>query len=130
MEELRLANVTVSELAYLGDSVMELLVREQLVRRGLGSSKKLNTEALRYVTAPAQAEAAERVLPHLNEAEATAYRRGRNSKHLSHPRSATASEYQSATGLEVLFGYIHLTGDRDRLLELFSIAYPGLAASS
>jgi len=116
--------ISVSALAYLGDCVLELCVRQKLVEQGLSTSAHLNAAALDYVRAPAQAEAMKRILPLLLETEEGYFRRGRNLGHGNVPRNATVSEYRTATGMEVLFGYLHLTGQEDRINELFSLAYP------
>ena len=116
--------VGAAALAYLGDSVIELLVRTMLVERGIYQSRKLNRLALEYVTAQRQAKAAERILPLLTEEETTVYHRGRNLDHANIPKSATRAEYLMATGFEALFGYLHLTGDRERMQTLFHAAYP------
>lgn len=115
---------TVAAMAYLGDAVIELLVRERLVKEGLCGAAALNEAALRYVRAAAQSEAVERILPHLSEREAGEYRRGRNANGKNHPRSASVAEYRRATGLEVLFGRLYLSGEQARLRELFDLAYP------
>ncbi len=119
-----LNEVTTPALAYLGDCVLELLVRETLVARGLAKSGQLHAAALHYVRAPEQAAAIERLLPFLTEEEAGVYRRGRNSSHLNIPKNARPAEYRMATGMEVLFGYLHLKGEQARLRELFALAYP------
>ncbi len=114
-------------LAYLGDSAMELLIRERLVRSGLCSSNRLNQAALGYVKATAQSEAVERMLPHLTEAEEQTYKRGRNAGNGKNtPRSASVREYRRATGLETLFGQLYLDGNIDRMNELLDIGYPEL----
>lgn len=118
-----LKEVSTAALAYLGDSVMELCVRKMLVERGFSSSKKLNAKALEYVTAKAQAQAAAKILPLLDEDEDAVYHRGRNISHANVPKSASFAEYRMATGLEALFGYLHLAGKNDRIDELFKIAY-------
>ena len=110
-------------LAYLGDAVLEVCVREHLVLMGLSSSARLNSTALEYVKASRQAEAMKRILPVLTEEEEAVFRRGRNMGHTNTPKSATVSEYRSATGMEALFGYLHLEGRMERIVELFSIAY-------
>lgn len=119
-----MTEVSVPALAYLGDSVMELLVRERLVKGGLSHSAALNRAALAYVTATAQAGAAERLLPYLTATEESYYRRGRNSGHLNFPKTAKPAEYRMASGLETLFGYLHLSGQTARARELFALAYP------
>ena len=112
-----------ASLAYLGDCVLELCVREYLVRQGFSSSASLNREALSYVRASAQAEAMKRLQPVLTEEEAAVFRRGRNVGHTNTPKSATMAEYRSATGMETLFGWLHLMGKKERIAELFSLAY-------
>ena len=108
-------------LAYLGDNVYEIMVREMLVR---GGSASPSIEALSYVTASAQSASVEKILPHLTEDEEGVYRRGRNAVHSGFPKHATPSEYKRATGLEALFGYLYLTGGEKRLCELFEMMYP------
>ena len=122
-----LHTVGTAALAYLGDAVIELMVRERLVSAGYASSKALNARALNFVRASAQAQAMERLLPHLTEEEAGAFRRGRNIGHTNTPKRATVAEYRNATGMEALFGYLHVKGAQDRLTELFALAYPELA---
>ena len=112
-----------ASLAYLGDCVLELCVREYLVKSGYSSSSSLNREALKFVRASAQAEAMKRILPLLSEEEAAAFRRGRNVGHTNTPKSATVAEYRSATGMEALFGWLHLAGKQERIAELFALAY-------
>ena len=110
-------------LAYLGDSVWELLVRQMLVGKGISDSRHLNTEALGYVTASAQAAALKKILDALSEEENAVYHRGRNIGHTNVPKRATVMEYRMATGLEALFGYLHLTGRSCRIEELFAMAF-------
>ena len=123
MNEIDLRTVSTAALAYLGDSVLELYVRRTLVAKGYGSSKSLNTHAKRFVCAPAQAAAMEKLLPHLTAEEEAAFKRGRNIGHTKTPKNATVAEYRSATGMEVLFGYLFAAGNEARLQELFQIGY-------
>ena len=99
-------------------------MRSKLVEEGVSSSKALNAKALEYVRAPAQAKAMERLLPHLSEEETAVFHRGRNVGHTNTPKSATVAEYRNATGMEALFGYLHLTGNAERAAELFVLAFP------
>ncbi len=118
------SDITVPALAYLGDSVLEVLVRTYLVQeRGLSTSAHLNRAALDFVRASAQAEAMSRIEPLLSEEEAILYRRGRNIGHTNVPRSASVAEYRRATGMEVLFGHLSLTGQSARLGALFRAGY-------
>ena len=119
-----LRQISTPALAYLGDCVLELCVREYLVERGLSTSGHLNAAALQYVRASAQAEAMKRILPMLTEEEEAYFKRGRNIGHTNVPKNATVSDYRTATGMEVLFGYLHLSEQKARIDELFGAAYP------
>ena len=106
-------------LAHLGDAVYELMVRSCLCVNGVPTSKKLHQATISYVAAPAQAKAVARILPMLTEEEADVFRRGRNAHFATVPQHATREEYRAATGLETLFGWLYLQGQRDRLCTLF-----------
>lgn len=123
MEKPQLNEISAPALAYLGDCVLELAVRRHLVEKGISTSAHLNTEALSFVRASAQAEAMKKILPLLTEEESTCFHRGRNIGHTNVPKSATVGEYRTATGMEVLFGYLHLAGREERIDELFRIGY-------
>jgi len=110
-----------ASLAYLGDAVWEVQVRLRLVRSG---STRPSEDSLAYVTAEAQSDAAERLMPYLTEEEEDAYRRGRNCVHGNVPRHATVAQYRRATGLEALFGYLALCGRQNRIEELMALAFP------
>ncbi len=111
-------------LAYLGDCALEICVRDYLVREaGLASSARLNKAALDFVRASRQADAMKNILPLLTEEEEAVFHRGRNMGHSATPKSATVSEYRSATGMEALFGWLHLAGNTARINELFRLAY-------
>ncbi len=115
------AGRSAASLAYLGDAVLEVLVRSRIVEKG---SQRPSEDALAYVTAGAQSDAAERILTSLTEEEEAVYRRGRNCVHANVPKKATVAQYRRATGFEALFGYLHLIGERERISFLFSLAYP------
>ena len=114
-----LLNMSSLGLAHLGDGVFELMVRAWLCLHGKVKVKDLHRATVRHVAAPAQAAAMERLLPLLTDEEADVYRRGRNTAPHSVPRAATRAQYQSATGLEALFGWLYLQGRTERLNELF-----------
>ena len=115
-------------LAHLGDSVFEVMVRSWLCLHGKAKAKDLHRATVHYVAAPAQAERAERMLPLLTQEETDVFRRGRNTTPHSVPKAATRAQYQAATGLEALFGWLYLQGRTDRLNELFSIMMEGEGA--
>ena len=108
-------------LDHLGDSVFEVMVRSWLVLHGKAKAKDLHRATVRYVAAPAQAAAVERLLPLLTPEEADVYRRGRNTAPHSVPKAASRAQYQAATGLEALFGWLYLQGRTERLNELFEV---------
>ena len=107
-------------LAHLGDGVFEVMVRSWIALHGKAKPKDLHRATVTYVSAPAQAAAMEK-LPQLSEEEADVYRRGRNTAPHSVPKAASRAQYQAATGLEALFGWLYLQGRTQRLNELFEI---------
>ncbi len=113
-----------AELAYLGDAVLELLVRRRLLASGTRTAAKLNRAALSFVKATAQSEALARIEGMLTEEELDFYRRGRNANGISIPKSASAVEYRRATGFEALFGALYLAGCEERIAALFEAAFP------
>ena len=119
MAEINLKTASTAALAYLGDCVFELRVRRALVEAGISSAKHLNSAALSFVRAPAQAKAAKLILPLLTEEEEAFFKRGRNIGHTNVPKSSTVAEYRMATGFEVLMAYLHVVGNNERIDELF-----------
>ncbi len=118
-------NISSLGLAHLGDSVFEVMVRSWLCLHGKAKVKDLHRATVQYVAAPAQAERYERIAPILTEEEAGVFRRGRNTAPHSVPKAATRGQYQTATGLEALFGYLYLQGKTERLNELFELMMSG-----
>ena len=115
---------SVAALAYLGDAVHSLYIRRMLVRRGIGKSGALNSAALSYVTAEAQAAVLRSIEPMLLDDERDVARRASNSGHLNRPRHASGADYRAATALEAVLGMLHWIGDTERLNELMAAAYP------
>ena len=115
---------TVSELAlaHVGDAVFELLTRTELICAGSRQRvHELHAQTVARVTAPAQAAFVEAVLPNLSPEETAVYKRGRNAHSHPAPKSATPGQYARATGLETLFGWLWLTGQKERVAELYCI---------
>ena len=112
-------------LAHLGDSVFEIMVRAWLCLGGKSRVKDLHRATVRYVAAPAQAARFARIAPLLDEEENAVFRRGRNTAPHSVPKAASRGEYQTATGLEALFGWLYLQGRTDRLNQLFAAMMEG-----
>ena len=108
-------------LAHVGDAVFELLCRSYLCCKGGKVVKNLHRDTVAMVNAPSQAKFADLLLPHLTEEELAYFRRGKNSHTHAAPKAATPQEYAKATGLETLFGALYLSGQTDRLNQLFHL---------
>jgi ribonuclease-3 family protein len=105
-------------LAYLGDAVFELYIRAMLVSEANTSVNELHRRAREYVSAAAQAEMYHLIINDLTEEELAVMKRGRNAK-ANTARSMNLNDYRHATGLEALFGYLHMKGGHERLSWLF-----------
>ena len=108
-------------LAFVGDGIYGLMVRERLVRAANRPTNSLHNASVKLVKASAQAEAAERILPLLTEEELSVYKRGRNAHVSGIPKGSSCGDYHKATGLEALFGFLYLSGRTGRMHELFSL---------
>lgn len=106
-------------LAYLGDGVYELYVRNHVLSMGNRQNHKLHEKSKHFVSCEAQQAFLEKILPDLSEDEQEIVRRGRNAKSHSKPRHADPGTYHAATGFEALWGYLYLAGEQKRLEELF-----------
>ncbi|NLO22600.1 MAG: Mini-ribonuclease 3 [Syntrophomonadaceae bacterium] len=104
-------------LAYIGDAVFELIVREHMVASGLRKIKDIHHETVDRVQAKNQARAIRSIYEELSPEEKDIARRGRNAKS-SPPKHADVIEYRMSTGFEALIGYLYLKGDKERLLYL------------
>lgn len=108
-------------LAFVGDGVFDLFIREQLVCNMNCAVGKLNKKKVDKVCCTQQALLANKLMPFLTENEENIYKRGRNA-HTSHtPKNASSADYHSATGLEALFGYLYLNGEIERIRYLISL---------
>ena len=112
-------------LAHMGDAVYEILVRTWLCAHGKATGKGLHRATMALVCAPRQAELSQIILPLLTEEEQAVFRRGRNANVHSIPVHASRAEYQQATALEALFGYLYLLGRKDRINQLFDAMMGG-----
>lgn len=111
-------------LAHMGDCVYEIMTRSYLTVSGLVTARNLHRETIHLVCAGAQAAGAAVILPVLTEEESAVFRRGRNARPKSIPKSSTVAEYAHATALESLFGWLYLRQEYDRLNELYSLILP------
>ncbi|MBQ7218664.1 MAG: ribonuclease III [Ruminococcus sp.] len=119
-DKLNLNTIPTLNLAFLGDGVFDLLVREHLLSSSSAHVGELNREKVAMVNCKSQAEDAKKLLPILTDEEQEVYKRGRNAKVNSASKHSTLSDYHAATGLEALFGYLYLKGENERIKELFT----------
>lgn len=112
-------NVPVLTLAYLGDAVYELYVREHLIASGIERVAELHEVAIPLVSAAGQSALWERLMPLLEEEDLAVMKRGRNAKSPHSRPSVAIGEYRRATGVETLIGYWYLKGEVDKLDMLF-----------
>ena len=109
-------------LAFLGDSVFEINIRRRIVGECEGNAEELNKRSKALTNARTQARIADVLMDVLTEEELAVYKRGRNLKSLTAPKSCSISEYRRATGLEALMGYLYLEGRQERIGELIDTA--------
>lgn len=121
-EETDIRTISPLKLAYLGDAVFEILVRTLVLDSTGGPVKKLHRKTSSLVNAAAQAAMAAAILPMLTEQEKAVFRRGRNAKTSTMSRHADIQDYRNATGLEALYGYLYLTNETERAIELLKYA--------
>ncbi len=111
-------------LAYIGDAVYEAYTRKRILMQNPDMpAHKLHMENIKYVKAKAQSKSISAIEPLLTEEEMTVFKRGRNAKSKMAPKNADILDYRRATGLEALFGYLHLGGKSERLAELMELAF-------
>ena len=120
-EKPNLNTIPTLNLAFLGDGVFDLLVREHLIATSSAHVGELNQAKVAMVNCKSQAEFAKNLLPVLTAEEEEVYKRGRNAKVNSASKHSTISDYHAATGLEALFGYLYLKGETERINELFRL---------
>lgn len=122
--DLRLINPLT--LAFVGDGVYEMLAREEIVRRYTSlSAKKLHALTVELVRATAQCRGYDVIAAHLTEEEISIFKRGRNSSGITAPKHTSVAQYRVATGVEALFGWLYLSGESERIRELFQMILDG-----
>lgn len=109
-------------LAFLGDAVYSLLVRNMLSMQENKPAGKLHKESIKYVNAAFQAQMIKELLPNLTDDEISVFKRGRNAHSGHSPKNQEAGDYRYATGLEALYGYLYLCGESNRIKEIFEIS--------
>ncbi len=116
-------------LAYIGDGVYDLVIRSLVVAKGNTRAGQLHSHTSHLVKAHTQSELMTQLMPHLTEEEEAYYRRGRNAKSPTMAKNASMHDYRRATGFEALMGYLYLTDQVGRLLELVKLGLEGLKIS-
>ncbi len=120
-DKINLNAIPTLNLAFIGDGVFDLLVREHLLSSSSAHVGELNREKVAMVNCKSQAQDVKKLLPILTDEEQDVYRRGRNAKVNSVSKHSTLSDYHAATGLEALFGYLYLKGENERIKDLFTL---------
>jgi len=108
-------------LAFIGDGIFDLIIRSIVVGKGNTRASELHKRTSNVVKAASQSDMIEKLLPHLTEEEEAVYKRGRNAKSPTMAKNATMAEYRRATGFEALMGFLYLTDQMGRLVELVKI---------
>lgn len=109
-------------LAFIGDGVYELVIRTVIVDKGNAPVNKLHRKVSSLVRAEAQASVLHSIEPILSEEEKAVFKRGRNAKSYTSAKNASIADYRVATGLEALIGYLYMSGEFDRIMELIKDA--------
>lgn len=111
-------------LAYIGDAIYELYVRNRIISENPNMpAHKLHLKTVKYVKAEAQSRSINAIMEELNEEEEAIYRRGRNAKSYTAPKNADIRDYRRATGFEALMGYLYLIKNDERLNHLMDMAF-------
>lgn len=120
--------INIITLAYLGDSIYEVYVREYLIDRGIAKVEDLQKEAVKYVSAKSQCRILTYLIDNnlLTESELDVVRRGRNYKRTSHPKNTDIITYKMSSGFEALIGYLYLNNEKDRLNEVMNYILGGI----
>ena len=120
--------INVMSLAYLGDAVYEVYIREHLIQSGIAKVEELQKESVKYVSAKSQAKILTYLLDNnlLFEEEMDSVKRGRNYKRSSHPKNTDIITYKMSSGFEALIGYLHLHNNKQRLNQIMNIILGGI----
>lgn len=126
MKEVDMKEYSPLTLAYIGDSVYDLIIKSLVINGGNKQVNKLHQETSRLVQASAQSLMMRTMQEHLTEEERAIYKRGRNAKSVSPAKNQSITDYRRATGFEALLGYLYLQKDWKRLLDLVKIGLDSL----
>mgnify|MGYP003308754354 CR=1 FL=1 len=124
--------INIMSLAYLGDAIYELYIREYLIKQGYAKVEELQKEAVKYVSAKSQAKILNFLIDNnfLSEVELDIVKRGRNYKRSSHPRNTDIITYKMSSGFEAMIGYLYFNNEKKRLDEIISYILGGYYAKN
>ena len=119
--------INVITLAYLGDAVYEVYIREYLIKNGIAKVEELQKEAVKYVSAKSQANILSYLIDNnlLTDNELDIVKRGRNYKRASHPKNTDIITYKMSSGFEAMIGYLYMSNEKDRLDEIMNYVLGG-----
>lgn len=118
LEEINITDYSSLTLAYIGDGIYEVIVRTVIVDEANRQVNKIHKSASNLVKAETQAKMIHYIMDDLSEEEVKIYKRGRNAKAVTRAKNASMSDYRTATGFEALMGWLYLTGQSERMMEL------------
>lgn len=120
--------INVITLAYLGDSIYEVYVREYLINKGIAKVEDLQRESIKYVSAKSQSRILSYLMDNnlLTENELDIVKRGRNYKRSNHPKNTDIITYKMSSGFEAMIGYLYLSNNKDRLDEIMNYILGGI----
>ena len=121
MKEVDIKEYSPLTLAYIGDSIYDLIIKSLVVNEGNRQVQKLHKETSMRVQASAQSKMMRAIQEHLTEEEHAVFKRGRNAKSVSPAKNQSITDYRRATGFEALMGYLYLKKEWKRMLELVKI---------
>lgn len=126
MQEVDIKSYSPLTLAYIGDSVYDLIVKSIVINKGNRPVQKLHKETSGLVQASAQSLMMRTIQQHLTEEEVAVYKRGRNAKSVSPAKNQSITDYRRATGFEALMGYLYLQNDWKRMIDLIKLGMDSL----
>lgn len=118
LEEINISDYSPLTLAYIGDSIYEIIIRTVIVDEANRQVNKIHKKVSNLVKAPTQAKMIYYIMDDLTDDELKIYKRGRNAKAVTRAKNASMSDYRTATGFEALMGWLYLTKQSDRMMEL------------
>lgn len=121
LEDVDIKTYSPLTLAYIGDSIYDVIIRTLLVEKGNAPVQKLHKRASSLVKASAQVTMFHAIKDELSEQEMSFYKRGRNAKSFTSAKNASITDYRMATGVEALVGYLYLTDQMPRIIELMKL---------